>query len=40
MKNNYSKSTFTKIRDTENKFSYDFLQPVFDKWEKLMEKKV
>ena len=39
MKNNYSKSTFSKIMDTENKFSYDFLQPEFDERKKVMEKK-
>ena len=39
MENSYSKYTLAQIRDAENEFSYDFLQPEFDKWEKIMEKK-
>ena len=39
MENSYSKYTLAQIRDAENEFSYDFLQPEFDKWKKIMEKK-
>lgn len=39
MENSYSKYTLAQIRDAENEFSYDFLQPEFDKWKEIMEKK-
>ena len=39
MENSYSKYTLAQIRDVENEFSYDFLQPEFAEWKKIMEKK-
>ena len=38
MENSYSKYTLAQIKDELNKFSYDYLQPEFDKWKKVMGK--
>ena len=39
MENSYSKYTLQEIKNNLDKFSYDFLQPEFDEWKKIMGKK-
>ena len=39
MEQSYSNHTLTQIKEQMDKFSYDFLQPHFDKWKKIMAKK-
>ena len=39
MEQSYSNYDLQQINEELNKFSYDFLQPEFDKWKKIMGKK-
>lgn len=38
MQNHYSKCTLKEIKAEYEKFSYNFLQPKFDEWKKIMSK--
>ncbi|MDE6223881.1 MAG: hypothetical protein K2M23_00205 [Alphaproteobacteria bacterium] len=39
MEQSYSNYNLKQINTELNKFSYDYLQPEFDKWKKIMAKK-
>ena len=40
MEQSYSNFSLKQIKEEYEKFSYAFLQPEFDEWKKIMEKKV